>query len=147
MDVSGLVKLHVQIEHHTHRLGRDTRSYITVCLIQAHISILLRCAGWFFAEGEISVDTFIQHFILARGEAQTSEDRASIWHHIASWCTNLEPHAACTAAIACIKRSNLMSRAWEGPTWSRLLQLHPAITWTPAIWVDFQLVQVSFPIT
>lgn len=41
--------------------------------------------GWFFDKKEISIDDFIQEFVLERGRPDTWMENASIWETIASW--------------------------------------------------------------
>lgn len=41
--------------------------------------------NWFFCEGDIHMDEFLQEFVLARGAPETPMQNASMWHNIASW--------------------------------------------------------------
>lgn len=41
--------------------------------------------GWFFEEGEIQLDQFLQEFVLARGKPTNVMQNASFWDNIASW--------------------------------------------------------------
>lgn len=53
--------------------------------IQAAISFYHFLGGWFFKTEDVSIDTFIQEFVLERGAPDTWMENASIWHTIASW--------------------------------------------------------------
>eukprot|EP00049_Salpingoeca_infusionum_P001685 m.50142 g.50142 ORF g.50142 m.50142 type:complete len:315 (-) comp11136_c0_seq2:61-1005(-) len=41
--------------------------------------------GWFFTDGEIQVDEFVEEFWLARGVPKSQSENASYFHHLTSW--------------------------------------------------------------
>ena len=46
--------------------------------------------GWFFDGADISMDTFLEEFVLARGAPPTAMQNAGMWHNVISWY----PHRA-----------------------------------------------------
>lgn len=67
--------------------GQEGVKYVYVVRnpIDAAISFYHFFSGWFFKPGTISLDEFIEEFILARGKPESMMQNASIWHNIASW--------------------------------------------------------------
>lgn len=65
----------------------DGVRYIVVARnpLDAGLSFYHFLGGWFFDPGEISVDEFLQEFMLARGAPVNSMQNASQWHNMASW--------------------------------------------------------------
>jgi Sulfotransferase domain len=65
----------------------DGVRYIVVARnpLDAGLSFYHFLGGWFFDPGEISVDEFLQEFMLARGAPENNMQNASQWHNMASW--------------------------------------------------------------
>ena len=59
--------------------------YVVRNPVDAAISFYHFFSGWFFEPGTLSVDTFIDEFVLARGKPESIMQNASLWHNIASW--------------------------------------------------------------
>lgn len=53
--------------------------------VKAAISFYHFLGGWFFNKDELSIDTFIQEFVLERSSPTSWMENASIWDTIASW--------------------------------------------------------------
>ena len=65
----------------------DGVRYIVVARnpLDAGLSFYHFLGGWFFDPGEISIDEFLQEFMLARGAPVNKMQNASQWHNMASW--------------------------------------------------------------
>ena len=62
----------------------------TVCFIDRDpkdmaLSFFHFLQGWFFEEGEISLEMFLQEFVFARGKPEGVMNNSSFWENIASW--------------------------------------------------------------
>jgi len=63
--------------------------YVVRNPVKAAISFYWFLGGWFFDKDEISLDQFINEFVLRRSAPENVMQNASIWDNIASWY----PHA------------------------------------------------------
>lgn len=52
---------------------------------KAAVSFYHFLGGWFFDKNDVSIDTFIQEFVVERGAPESWMENASIWDTIASW--------------------------------------------------------------
>ena len=70
--------------------GQDVKYiYVVRNPVKAAISFYWFLGGWFFDKDEITMDEFVNEFVLRRSAPQNVMQNASIWDNIASWY----PHA------------------------------------------------------